>query len=46
MQLYIVYSLGWQGTSFKDQAGLELRDSFAFVPIVLELKVCATIPGI
>ncbi|CAO2627870.1 hypothetical protein LEMLEM_LOCUS19714 [Lemmus lemmus] len=35
-------SSGCPGTHSVDQAGLELRDSPAFAPQVLELKVCTT----
>jgi hypothetical protein len=40
-----LYSPGYPGTHFVDQAGLELRDSPASASQVLGLKVCATTPG-
>jgi hypothetical protein len=38
-------SPGCPGTHFVDQAGLELRNPPASASQVLELKVCATMPG-
>jgi hypothetical protein len=41
-----LYSPGYPGTHFVDQAGLELRNPPASASQVLGLKVCATTPGI
>jgi hypothetical protein len=41
-----LYSLGYPGTHFVDQAGLELRDPPASASRVLGLKACATTPGV
>jgi hypothetical protein len=41
-----LYSPGCPGTHFVDQAGLELRNPPASASRVLELKVCATTPGV
>jgi hypothetical protein len=40
-----LYSPGYPGTHFVDQAGLELRNLPASASWVLRLKVCATTPG-
>jgi hypothetical protein len=40
------YSSGCPGAHFVDQAGLELRKPPASASRVLELKVCATTPGL
>jgi len=40
-----LYSPGYPGTHFVDQAGLELRNPPASASQVLGLKVCATTPG-
>jgi hypothetical protein len=40
-----LYSPGYPGTHFVDQAGLELRNLPAFASQVLGLKACATTPG-
>jgi hypothetical protein len=40
-----LYSPGFPGTHFLDQAGLELRNPPASASQVLGLKVCATMPG-
>jgi hypothetical protein len=40
-----LYSPGCSGTHSIDQAGLELRNLPASASQVLELKVCATMPG-
>jgi hypothetical protein len=37
-----LYSPGWPGTHFVDQAGLELRNQPTSASQVLGLKVCAT----
>jgi hypothetical protein len=39
-----LYSPGWPGTHFVDQAGLELRNPPVSTSQVLGLKVCATTP--
>jgi hypothetical protein len=40
-----LYSPGYPGTHFVDQAGLELRNLRASASQVLGLKACATMPG-
>jgi hypothetical protein len=40
-----LYSPGCPGTHFVDQAGLKLRNLPVSASQVLELKVCATMPG-
>jgi hypothetical protein len=40
-----LYSPGYPGAHFVDQAGLELRNPPASAFRVLELKACATTPG-
>jgi hypothetical protein len=40
-----LYSPGYPGTHFVEQAGLELRNSPASASQVLELKACTTMPG-
>jgi hypothetical protein len=41
-----LYSPGYPGTHFVDQAGLELRNLPASASRVLGLKACATTPGL
>jgi hypothetical protein len=41
-----LYSSGYPGTHFVDQAGLQLRNSPASASQVLGLKACATTPGL
>jgi hypothetical protein len=41
-----LYSPGCPGAHFVDQAGLELRNPPASASRVLELKACATTPGL
>ena len=41
-----LYSSGYPGTLFVDQAGLELRNLPAFASQVLRLKACTTTPGL
>jgi hypothetical protein len=40
-----LYSPGYPGTHFVDQAGLELRNSPSSASRVLGLKACATMPS-
>jgi hypothetical protein len=40
-----LYSAGWPGTHFVDQAGLELRNPPASASRVLGLKACAATPS-
>jgi hypothetical protein len=41
-----LYSPGYPGTHFVDQAGLELRNPPASASRVLGLKACTTTPGL
>jgi hypothetical protein len=41
-----LFSPGYPGTHFVDQAGLELRNPPASASQVLGLKACATTPGL